>query len=396
MEATQTRPQALRSRLQRRLVPVIVNGVNTLLIPLLAPVVSLLVIRLASASLWGRFVEILLVVQFALHVIAWGNKEYLLRTFSQNPTQIAHAWQSSLLARTILLCVCSAILALIGYQPELLFWMILWLIGQALYQSFDALIAYSKAFGFAALAELAGLIILVTAIFGLQKQLSPQLLVMLFALVALAKAGIALLRFRRQALSFHNSGQLDRQFFRLALPFFFLGLSGMLQSRADLYSVGILLPDNELAHYQIYTSLLIYLQALPNIVLLPFVRSLYRLSTDATPKLASRLFLLGVVLAPVAMAAIHLLTGSLYHFQLPLTALVWGGLSVLPIYWYLPQIYALYRDNHQSRVLFVNLLGIAISLGFSIALIPGYGITGAVAASAIAQWAMLGALHIKQ
>jgi len=96
--------QVSRSRLRRRASPVILNAANSLLIPLLSPIVSLAVVRLAGAGLWGDLVGVLIVVQLVAHVVAWGNKEYLLRQFSFSPAHAAHAWQSSLATR-LLLCV---------------------------------------------------------------------------------------------------------------------------------------------------------------------------------------------------------------------------------------------------------------------------------------------------
>src|SRR5690242_878226 len=87
------------SKIRKRALIVAANSANSLLLPLLSPLFSLLVIRLASVSLWGDFVKVLIVAQLAAHVAGWGNKDYLLREFSRGPARVAAAWQSSLFTR---------------------------------------------------------------------------------------------------------------------------------------------------------------------------------------------------------------------------------------------------------------------------------------------------------
>jgi hypothetical protein len=103
---------ALAEKWQRRLALVAASGANSLLLPLLNPLVAFLVVRLASAELWGAFVEPLVIAQFAAHVIGWGNRDYLLRAFSRDPATWAPPG-GSLVTRLALFaaggrCCCSA------------------------------------------------------------------------------------------------------------------------------------------------------------------------------------------------------------------------------------------------------------------------------------------------
>jgi hypothetical protein len=180
-------------------------------------------------------------------------------------------------------------------------------------------------------------------------------------------------------------------YFGAALPFFVLGLSGLLQSRMDLYVATVLLPSADLGHYQVLIGFLLYLQALANVLLLPFVKSLYRLRAPSVPQLAAHLALIGLAAVPPGVLVLRWLLGVLYGLELPLMAWVWGGLLAWPVYLYLPLLYWLYRLNRPSVVLGVNLLGIAVSAGLSLGLMPRVGMTGGLAAAAAAQWVMLGA-----
>ncbi len=364
------------------------NAAGAWLLPILSPVVSLLVVRLASAEVWGEFVSLLVVVQFGAHVASWGNKEYLLREFSRAPARIAEAWQTSLFARSWLwLALGTGLMVWAGPTPRAA-WLGLWSLALLLDQSCEALVTYYRAFGFALVVDAVGLGTMALAVFLAGRRLTPDFLLALFAGVTLAQAVTLLLRFRAQTLA-RRAGRLEFGFFRLALPFFLLGFSGLLQSRADLYVVSYFLPRAEVAQYQVFINFLLYLQAMANVALMPFVKSLYRLGADAIPKLSARLTLLGFALLPPLLLTVYFLLATLYRFHFPLAMWISGGLLVLPIYAYLPIVYALYKANRAITVLRINLGGSAISLLAGVGLLSLLGMTGAVMAAALAQWAML-------
>jgi O-antigen/teichoic acid export membrane protein len=184
-------------------------------------------------------------------------------------------------------------------------------------------------------------------------------------------------------------------FLRGAWPFFLLGLSGMVQSRVDLYVVNAFLQRGEVATYQVLTTMLIYVQTVSYVILSPFVKNLYRVPHATILKLSGRLFAVGaLLLAPALLAVYGVLTG-LYHFSLPPLALVAGGLLVLPSFCYLPIVYALYREQRQSEVLQTNIIGIGASLLLSVLLLPQFGMLGALTAGALAQWIMLAAYVLR-
>jgi O-antigen/teichoic acid export membrane protein len=375
-------------KLRRRLGRVVASAANTMVVPLLSPIVALIVVRMASAELWGQFVAAGIIAQLGAHVVGWGNKEYLLRQFGQRPAALAQAWQTGLASRAALFggyCVVVVLLGLPALQAALL---MAWCLGLALDQSFEALVVFKQAFAFATLVDLLVLALTVAAAVLIGGRLTLEWLLAIFAAASLASAALLALRFWRQSWP-AGAGRFDPGYFRAALPFFLLGLSGMLQSRADLYVVTALLPRGELAHYQVLTNLLIYLQTGAYLLLAPFLRSVYRLPAGALARLSMNLFVVGLVVLAPAMALVGQVTAGLYHFAASPALLVVGGLVVLPSFFYLPIIYRLYREQRQALVLATNVLGIATSLALSLLLVPAFGLQGALAANAAAQWLML-------
>lgn len=379
-------------KLRRRGLTVVANTVNSLLVPVLGVLVSLLVVRLASMELWGAFVGVMVVVQLAAHVIGWGNKEYLLRAFSFNPATLGTEWQTSLVTRLALFVVAIPLVGLLGYGPQLALLALLWCLGLVLYQSNDVLILYRKDFVYSIVVELAGLAVLLALVAWRRAGLTVDALVAMFALATWLKAGAFFLRYRPNVLS-RWTGRFFPRYFRLALMFFLLGFTGLLESRVDLYAVNYYLPARQVGQYQVFINLMLYLQSVSAFVLMPFAKTIYRLGYDTMARLSVRLFALGVIILAPGLAAIAAVLVWFYHFPVSPVLLFLGGALVLPCYFYLPIVYGFYKANRQTVVLQINVAGIVASLGLSVLLLPRIGMTGAVAASAAAQWLML-ALYI--
>ncbi len=163
----------------------------------------------------------------------------------------------------------------------------------------------------------------------------------------------------------------------------------MLQSKTDLYSVAYFLDDNEVGSYQVIINLFIYVQTFSYVILIPFVKNVYRLPLEKVQKISRRLFAAGVGIAAPALGAIYFVLTLLYQIEIAPGFLAWGAFFVLPIFYYLPKIYTLFKNEYQNKVLLTNIFGILSNLILNIILILYFGMIGAIAASASAQWIML-------
>jgi O-antigen/teichoic acid export membrane protein len=92
---------------------------------------------------------------------------------------------------------------------------------------------------------------------------------------------------------------------------------------------------------------------------------------------------------PIAMIALSFLLSRLYGILLP-SAFYWlGGLAALPLFYFSPIIYALYKAEKQTTVLLVNLLGIGSTLILNLILLPHLGLIGAIVAMVLIKWSTL-------
>jgi O-antigen/teichoic acid export membrane protein len=373
-----------RGKTRRRIGTILLNSLHSLLQPVLNIAVSFIVVRRADEALWGAFVAVLIVVQLLLHVIAWGNKDYLLRAFSRTPAKIRTLWQTNISTRAVFLLLTLPLLTL--FYDQLAGALLLWVVAAFIASSFDVLVIYQRRFLIALFVEALATGFVVFALVTADALTVPYIL-WAFALGATLKAALWLLIFRHMLKGLRP--RFEARYFDHAATFFLLGFSGMLGSRIDLYTVSALLDEQSTGRYQIFINLMLYLQAMAQFIMLPFVKSVYRLDDGAIQHMMMLLFRGGVFIIPFALVAAHRLFIWVYDIHYDLMFMLLGGLFVLPIYAYLPLIYRLYKRNEQGAVLRKNLIGAGANLGLNLLLLPVWGLHGALFSSALMQWTTL-------
>lgn len=375
---------------RRRLGPLGGSALSGLLLPALAPLVSLLVVRLASVELWGAFVPCLIAVQLAVHLSAWGNRDFVLRALARTPAAGGALWRSSLVTRAPLLLLLPAALLAVGVPAGRVVLLVLWAAAAFVQQAHDAVVAARRRFATAAAVEAAGVAATAGLLAARGAALDLDALVAAFAAVAAVKAAVLAVLFRRTTLD-GAAWRVDAALLVSSLPFVALGAAGMVQSRADLWMVAAFLPGREVGTYQVLLALAVWLQTLPAVLLAPSLRALYRTRRGLLESLAPRLFVVGLAVAPPYLLAVDLALRRLWRIDVAALDLVLVGLLALPAWATVPRVYALSRADGQRRVVAITLAGAALNLALAAALLPRLGITGALAGAATAQWAMLAA-----
>ena len=392
--ANLTPPEALTT--WARLWIVAGNGARLLIVPLANFFISYLVISMASAELWGEFVVRLVLVTLTVHVFSWGNHEYLLRAFSRAPETVGSLWRRSLLTRGAFLPVAAAGCVAFGLGGDELGWTILWLVAAFGYQSLAVVVLFTRRFGVAVAAEMAGLVVTAALLLSRGSAIDVAFVVQAVALGVTTRFVIGLAVFSGVLIDIvrisHQLGSIafDRRHLVEATPFFLTGLSGLLVSKADLLVVTAILSYAEVGAYQVLMSFYIAVQSLAAIAVTPFLRELYRAPDEANRRLARRLLAAGVVILVFAVPAAHLVLNTLYGLDLSLTLLVLGACYALPVYGYLPLVYLLYKHNRERGVAVASFVGAGINVVLTLALVRALGMTGALMAGIVVQWLMWG------
>src|SRR6185503_2838912 len=110
----------------------------------------------------------------------------------------------------------------------------------------------------------------------------------------------------------------------------------MLASKIDLVFVTHFFTKEGIARYQVLINFLLILQSLPIMILLPFVKNIYRVKAEVVKKIALRLFTWGIFISCLAVLLIKLLVQFLYGFDYNAEAFLFAVLIVLPNFYFAP------------------------------------------------------------
>jgi O-antigen/teichoic acid export membrane protein len=364
------------------------NATRHLVGPLANFLVSYLVIRWASPELWGSFVIRLVVVTLTVHVVSWGNHEYLLRSFSRRASELGRLWRTSLSTRGLLLPLAAVGVAVWGLRGPELLWTLVWLAAAVVYQSLSVVVLFTRRFSVAVIAELAGLATTVALLASGAGALDLIGVTRAVALGVAVRMLVTLAAFAGDLVG--GPVALDPRHFSDATPFFLAGLSGLLASRADLYAISALLDHAEIGVYQVTISFLAVIKSLAAVAFAPFAKDLYRSGRRTTRGVARRLFAAGFVLTVAAVPVGWVVLVGFYGLDLSWPALVVGASSILPVYGMVPLVYSFYAEDREREIMIVSFAGAALAVVLTVLMVPKMGMIGGLAAGSAAQWAIYG------
>lgn len=366
----------------KRLYPIALNGFRTILNPLIAIAFSYIIVRFFSKEIWGKFVEYMLFFFIASVVTNWGNKTYLMRVFSQNPKNIIVDWQEFFLAR-ISLCAIFAVTIFFLYPLHQIVFLILWLLCSFIYNSFLVIIYYNRDYIKSIFIEIAGFFALVIQLYFLKNNLNIDLLIRSYAICIVIKVMIAIIYYYK-FLNFKEI-KLNFSILKLSLPFFLLGISGFLQSKIDVYAYRIFYSGKLLGEYQIISGFFIFSQSVVMLLMFPYVKNIYRMSTNSINTLKKGIMIYGFILNAIIVTGISF-TLLFFEIRLSLFQLILGFLIGYPCYIYTIDILIYFKTFKEKTVISISVISLVINFVLSILfLYLGYNVTGVLTANAIAQ-----------
>lgn len=382
------RVMGYKNILSKRIQPILLNALNNLLPPLSSIFISLVVVRLSSIGLWGEYARFILLITFLTQIAAWGNKEYLAREFSKTPGQITILWNESIAARSLLLLPLSFFVLMLPTSFAVRICLLFILLLRFILQSYDSIIQYKRIYSLRIVSEL----FYITA-FSLTVILSVNLtiigLLMITVLLDLVRTILvaALTKlYYKPSLARTSVAYLKKSFLFSLLMF-----TSLMASRIDQVNAALVLSASEMGTYQILMNFLLILQASSYFVLQPFTKNLYRLPLVTIKKIAWKLFLLGIPLGLMGIAIIKNLLLFFYHIDID-QSLLWSGyLFVLPMFYYCPYIFYLYKTERVLLVTGINIAASLLLLAFSFLLMNFYskGIQALLLSASLVQYVLL-------
>lgn len=373
----------MKNKSLKRLGLITNNTIRQVLISLFGMVIPFLVIHFSSKEIWGSFVSVFLFSLLALQVINWGNKEYLLRKFSQNPGKIAVVFSENLATRFPLVILFS-ILGFFLFPVSFGFWITIWLVGRYWNQSVEALILYQKEFNKSILSEVLSFISFGFSFCYLKSEITVYALLIIYSSYQFLKGLLYILLF----LTFFKIQKASFQFdyFKASYSFFLLSILGFLGSKVDVYIVEHFGNKTITADYQIINSLLVFVMSVTAFIYSPFTKMIYRNTNDTMDKTKKTLATFGLLIVPVSLLVIHFVLKFYLKTSFNIAFYLIAFLYVYPSYVYGLDIVNLFKQ-HQEKIV-VRYLFLAVILNSilsSLFLYFNFGIIGALSGSAIAQ-----------
>jgi len=136
-------------------------------------------------------------------------------------------------------------------------------------------------------------------------------------------------------------------------------------------------------------SFFLQLQALAAIILVPFLKLIYRFDITKIKKATITLGITGFVMVPILLVVCYFILNSIYALNLGIHYFIMAFIFILPIYIYLPIVYHFYKTKKEKQVLFINLFNIVLNTILNLLFIQHLGIYGALVASTIAHFVVL-------
>lgn len=348
---------------------------------------SAIVIRMLVPEWWGQITVLQLYMYIGTQFCAWGNKDALMKLFSENPSKLKSLWMESFSGRLFLLI--PAVIGSYFVAPNFISVLYLssWIILRYFTQAFEAPILFTRNFKVNIVAELIGLIATIFLLIIFKNILSFNNVLLVITIGYFLKNLVQTFHYRT-FFSFEFSFQPNYKKLAFLLPFMMLGFAGVMQQKSDMICVVWLSTKIEVAQYQVFSSFLIFMQSFPGLVAGPFVKNLYRLPKSSYPKIRKYFIGIGLIVSSLGIVLTYFVVTIVYHFELSFTLYLLGFLYGFLTYFYLLEIYLLFKNNKQQQVMMISVFSIVLNFILCFIFIPFMKIQGAVLANVLTQIAM--------
>ncbi len=368
----------------RRLITIGMNTLQGFASPAFNFLIVVFGVKVFGKTDWASLINVMLWVFFISFMLGWGNRDHLLRKYSQEPGQMYHAFFSNFLSRSLLLPF--ALLLLLFFPVHISLWAIVLVVLTFTYASLSTLVVYHQKFSAQLVAEIVAFGIIFGSIFYVET-FDLETFLQLYALAILVKLCILSVQLNFWKESF--SATLSIQEFKAGLPFFILGLSGWLMSKVDIYVVDFYLEKSQLSEYQLLITAFLMLQALAAYMTIPFTKHVYRVSDEVVQKMKYKLYAAAFPLTILGGFAIWFVMEYFVKLGFTYEYYVVGGLIALPCYFYTLNIMELMKNHKERTIIYISFFGFFVNFSLIFLLIETYEIFGVLLSVCSTQWVVM-------
>lgn len=363
------------------------NAIRQVLVSVFGMIIPFMVIHYSSKEIWGEFVSILLYSLFAIQIINWGNKEYLLRKFSETPNKIKVDFSTVFVSRFPLVILFS-IIGFFFFKIEFSIYISIGILGRYLIHSYDVFIVFEKKFKASVVIETGSFIVFGFAFYAFKSVFDLKSLVILYSLYQLLKGICYLVLFKNQL--FFKTAKIDFNYYKVSFWFFLLSILGFLASKIDVYIIERFGNKIVTSDYQIINSLLVFIMSIAIFIYAPFTKNIYRNNELVMVKTKKTVAVFGLLIVPSCLIIVYIILRYFLKLEFPFWFYFIAFLYVYPSYIYGLEIVDLFKQHKERKVVLFLFIGVIINavLTYSF-IISGYGFFGILLGSAIAQLLIL-------
>ena len=367
-----------------KLLKIALNTSRSMAIPIFNFLIAMIGVSYLGKAFWGEMVQLLLWIYFIAFLTNFGNKDYLLRSYSENPSKINTLFGTVLFTRSVFLIF--SLLFFFFFPVEIALWSLLLTIFIFLYQSLESLVIYKQTFLVQLIAEIIGFtIITITLIYT--ENLQIETLLKIYSLSFFIKLIIVL-----SSLKIDYS-QVKFQFSKDSLlkltPFFLIGFSGWLVSKIDLYLVTIFLPKEQLASYQLLITAFLMIQAFAGFIMYPFSKHIYRLNNKSIKKIKQILQLASIPIIGVSTFIIWYVFEQKIQLNLQTELYYLGAILSVPVYFYIVDVFQLFKNGKENTIMKINFTIALLNLILIVFLVQLFKLKGVLISMIISQFTLL-------
>ena len=199
-------------------------------------ITSAIIIRMLVPEWWGQITEMQLYMYIAAQFCAWGNKDFLMKVFSENPSKLKNYWMESFSSRLFLLIPVLLLAYIIFPNLSVVFYLSIWIVLRFFTQAFEAPILFSRKFNINIIAESFGLVFTISSLLLFNKELSLNHVLLLITIGYVLKTIILVLYFRTY-FSFEYTFIPNFKKLQNLLPFLMLGFAAVIQQKSYMICV---------------------------------------------------------------------------------------------------------------------------------------------------------------
>ncbi len=367
-----------------KLINIGVNVFRGAAIPAFNFLVIVLGVKYHGKESWGTLINVVIWVSLMVFVLNWGNKDFLIRKYSKAPSKIYTIFYSNLFSRSLLLFI--PLIFLFFFPLPIALSAILLVTLMHFYNSFDSLIVYHQKFKAQLISEIIGFGIILIGIYGLPS-FGLLAFIQLYCLSYFIKLMYLFLTLKLWKEKIIVAISLDQ--FTDSWPFFVLGLSGMINSKIDLYLVNAFLSSGKISDYQLLTTAFLMLQSVSVLIVSPLNKTFYRSNIQITEKIRMVFKKLALPIVLIGTLGIWIVLEKWVQLGLSWNIYMLGLMSSLPAFYYVIPVLNLYKKHLEKKVLFSNIIAAVLNTLMSLLLLPKFGILGVLISVCISQWLYL-------